>query len=72
MLPVTASIVVSILALVGLWCAVLLVVDHFTRWPDLTEDVRPFRCDRCPCSFRDARWLSIHHRAQHPNTFEAS
>lgn len=68
----TAAIVVSILFLVALLAIVLVAIDYLTRWPEPTEDTRPFHCDRCVCTFRDARWLAMHHRAQHPNTYEAS
>lgn len=67
----TAAIVVTILGLVAMCAFAVIAIDHATRWTGSVEDPRPFRCDRCPCSFRDARWLGMHHKAQHPDTYEA-
>lgn len=66
------SVLVTILAAVALLAFGLVLADRLTRPREPTVDLRPFRCDRCACSFRNARWPGMHMRAQHPETYDGS
>lgn len=66
----TLAIVVTVLVLMALFAIAIVAIDYATRWPEPVEMARPFPCDRCACSFRDARWLGMHMRAQHPEAYD--